>query len=323
MWTVPDKSEGDANIQSVLFQEYLELIIEGINGQNCVLSGLAITGGADMTPAVAKGAVLSNGTLFAIAAADVTIGTADATNPRIDLIVVNSSGALAVRAGTAAANPKPPARTANDVVIGAVYVPANDTSIETTKVTDMRVMRTTGPLVIFKETASKAQANSTSAVSIFNAAPSIPSGLLLAGRALRVRAVGGMLHNTTTTMTLTIEISYGGTTVFQDVTAAYGTTANADYKPWTLEFVLSAQANNNQRMGGFFAHGLQTAAAPNTGIGDIGADEILSTAPIGGADGGISVDSDAGNRTLDIQFTMSAASASHAWTCQSIIVELI
>ncbi len=119
-WTIPDDGEGDNTLQSLLFQEYLDVLVAGIQGIDCVLSGLAITGGADMTPAVAKGAVLSNGTMFAVAAADVTIGTADATNPRLDLIVVNSSGALAVRAGTAAANPKPPARTANDVVIGVV-----------------------------------------------------------------------------------------------------------------------------------------------------------------------------------------------------------
>src|SRR3990170_8575724 len=126
--TLPDKGEGDNDLQSVLFQEYLEVLVAGISGVDCVLSGLAVTGGADMTPAVAKGSVLSNKTMFAVAAADVTITTADATNPRLDLIVVTSAGALAVRAGTAAANPKPPARTANDVVIAIVYVPPTDTA---------------------------------------------------------------------------------------------------------------------------------------------------------------------------------------------------
>jgi hypothetical protein len=155
-WTIPDKGEADNDLQSILFQEYLEVLVEGINGRNCVLSGCAVTGGADMTPEVTKGAVLSNGALFAVAAGTATIGAADATNPRIDLVVVTSAGALAVRAGTAAATPKPPARTANDVVLAAVYVPANDTSIETTKITDMRVLREQGPIVVHKETASKA-----------------------------------------------------------------------------------------------------------------------------------------------------------------------
>jgi hypothetical protein len=320
-WTVPDKGEGDNDLQSILFQEYLDVLVAGISGIDCVLSGLAVTGGADMTPAVAKGAVLSNRTMFAVAAADVTIGAADATNPRIDLIVVNSAGALAVRAGTAAANPKPPARSTNDVVIAAVYVPANDTSIETSKITDMRVTPPF-PIVIEQETASKTQANSTAAVSLFNSVPSIPDGLFLSGRALRVRAFGNVLHNSATAMTLTVTISYGGTNIFSDATASYGTIADADRQPWFLDFTIMAQANNNQRMGGVFkAFGPTITNA--TGIGDIGVDEILANTPIGSATGGIAVDSDAGNRTLDIQFTMSAANAAHDWVCQGITVELM
>src|SRR3990167_793893 len=157
-WTIPDKGEGDSDLQSILFQEYLDVLIAGLAGVDCVLSGCAIAGGADMTPAVAKGAVLTNGVLFPVTAGDVTIPAADATNPRIDLIVVTSAGTKAVRQGTAAAAPKPPARTANDVVLGAVYVPANDTSIETTKITDMRIMRGGAtvaggaPIVVKKQT---------------------------------------------------------------------------------------------------------------------------------------------------------------------------
>jgi len=140
-WTIPDKGEGDNDIQSIAFQEHLDILVDGIGGRNCVIEGCAVTGGADMTPAVASGIVISNGVRFVVAGADVTVTTADGTHPRIDLIVVTSAGALAVRAGTAAAAPKPPARTSNDVVLAAVYVPASDTSIETTKLTDMRVMR--------------------------------------------------------------------------------------------------------------------------------------------------------------------------------------
>lgn len=141
-WTIPDKGEGDNDLQSILFQEYLEVLVAGLSGQDCVLDGCVVTGGADMTPAVAVGNVRSNGVVRAVTAGDVTIGAAHATNPRLDLIVVDSTGAKQVRAGTAAANPKPPARSANDVVLAAVYVPANDTSIETTKCIDMRVVRT-------------------------------------------------------------------------------------------------------------------------------------------------------------------------------------
>ena len=136
MWTVPDKGEGDNDIQSILFQEYLDILVEGLNGSNCVLSGGAVTPNALLVLDVAKAAVLSNNIMYAVAAATVNIISADATNPRIDLVVVTSAGALAVRAGTAAAAPKPPARTSNDVVIAAVYVPALDATIGAGQITE-------------------------------------------------------------------------------------------------------------------------------------------------------------------------------------------
>jgi hypothetical protein len=321
-WTIPDKGEGDNDLQSILFQEYLDVLVAGMSGIDCVLNGGAITGGADMTPAVAKCGVLSNRSMFAVAAADVTIGAADATNPRIDLVVVNSSGALAVRAGTAAASPKPPARTANDVVLGAVYVPANDTSIETSKIVDMRVTPPR-PTILLNQTTAKSQTASVAEVSIFNTAPTIPNGLLLAGRSLRVTARGNFLHNSTTTMTYTLIIKLGGTTIFNDATVALGTTAEADRIPWTLDFTISAHASDNIRMGGLFMSAVQTVVAPTTGTGDIGVDEILAAAPIGGAEGGITLDMDAANRTLDVTWTMSVNNANMGWTTQNVIVELI
>jgi hypothetical protein len=124
-------------------------------------------------------------------------------------------------------------------------------------------------------------------------------------------------------MTLTVAISYGGTNIFSDVTATYGTTADADRQPWWLDFTITAQANNSQRMGGFFS-AFGPTITNNTGIGDIGVDELLANAPIGSATGGIAVDSDAANRTLDVTLALSAISgSSHEWVCQGITVELI
>ena len=70
-FTIPDKGEGDSNTQSVFFQEYLDTLVAAMLPMpDGVLSGCGITGGADMTPAVAKGAVLSNGVLRPVAAGD-------------------------------------------------------------------------------------------------------------------------------------------------------------------------------------------------------------------------------------------------------------
>lgn len=320
MFTLPDKGEGDNDLQSILFQEYLEVVVAGINGLDCVLSGLAMTGGADMTPDVAKGAVLTNGVLKAVAAATVTVGTADATNPRIDLVVVTSGGALAVRAGTAAANPKPPARTANDVVIAAIYVPANDTSIGQSQITDMRVMRTQGPICIYKTTAAETTDTTTGVIEALNKANSgvtIPSGLFLSGRTLRVRLGGNMLLNSGTP-TVRVIILYGGTTMFSDISGA--ATADTDRLAWFIDFDIVAQANNDQSVNGMICiASLGAKTAPTTGIGDAWA-TAANDNPISGA---AAVDSDAADRKLSVQIQFNVSNSADQLVVETATVELL
>lgn len=326
MWTVPDKGEGDNDLQSILFQEYLEVLVAGINGLDCVLSGCAVTGGADMTPAVAKGAVLSNGVLFPVTAGDVTIGAADAANPRIDLIVVTSAGAKAVRAGTAAASPKPPARSANDVVLAAVYVPANDTSIETTKITDMRVMRTQGSITLYKTTTAEVTNNTAAAINILDKANGgvvIPSGLFLAGRMLRIRIGGNYLFNSGTP-TLTLAVIYGGTTMFADVSVA--SLADPDRGAWHLEAMIVAQGNADQALSGvLFLQPIEVArAAPTSGgPGDLAFANASNRLGSVNFAGSAAVDSDAADRTLQVQFTMNVANAANEIVVEGASVELV
>ncbi len=325
-WTIPDYGEGDSNIQSVLFQEYLDVLLAGIGGVDCVLSGLVVTGGADMTPAVAKGAVLSAGIMYAVAAADVTITTADATNPRLDLIVVTAAGALAVRAGTPAAAPKPPARTANDVVIAVVYVPANDTAIATSQISDMRVIRgganvgRGAPIIVHKTTTAETTNNSAAAIHVLkpsSSGVSIPSGLFLAGQILRVRVGGNLLINSGTP-TVTFIISYGGTTMFSDITAAW--TADADRAAWFIDFQVTAQGTSDQALSGqFMLSPIAAKTAPTTGIGDVGSSACFVT-PISGS---AAVDSDAANRLLAVTITMSVANAANEIVVETATVELI
>lgn len=313
-WTIPDKGEGDNDLQSVLFQEYLDVLVAGINGTDCVVSGCAVTGGADMTPEVAKGAVISNGTLFAVAATTATIGTADSTNPRIDLVVINSSGSVATRAGTAAASPKPPARTANDVVLAAVYVPASDTTIATTQLTDMRVIRDRD--ITLKRTTTAVVNNTTAAEQTY-ATITLPSGLFLAGKVVRLRCGGSYLFNSGTP-TWQVQLKYGGTTMFGDTTGV--ATADADRGVWGLDVLLVAQGNSDQEITGMFTAstvGAKTAAA--TGRGDIASTANLSTA-IGGS---AAVDSDAGNRDFVLTMTMNVSNASDEITCEGAVFELL
>lgn len=139
-FTVPDKGEGVSFDQSIMFQEYIDILVAGISGQDCVTSGCEVTAGTGLQLAVASGVVKSAGVGYTVGAATPTLGAAHATNPRFDLVVVNSSGAVAVRAGTASSTPMPPVKTANDVVLAVVYVPATLTTVLSGHIVDMRVL---------------------------------------------------------------------------------------------------------------------------------------------------------------------------------------
>jgi hypothetical protein len=108
-----------------------------------VISGCAVAqraAGANMSVDVAAGSVIVGATGAAVTAVNKTIGTADATNPRFDLITVNSSGTVSVTAGTAASNAVFPAIPASSVLLAAVYVPASATSVVTAQIVDKRVI---------------------------------------------------------------------------------------------------------------------------------------------------------------------------------------
>jgi hypothetical protein len=111
----------------------------------------------DATTAVASGAVSTNGTTTTISTSagtllredgtTVTIGAQanqalasapDATNPRIDLVLVNNgSGAVTQQAGTAAATPVIPRPTGDVTVLATVRVSANATTPAGVVITDV------------------------------------------------------------------------------------------------------------------------------------------------------------------------------------------
>ena len=302
-FTLPDKGEPTSNIQAILFQEYLDALVAGIQGIDCVLSGLVVTTNSNMVPSVAKGAVLSNNAMFAVAAGTATVTAADATNPRIDLIVITNAGAIAVRAGTAAAAPKPPARSANDVVIAAVYVAPSDTVIAAGDLTDLRVFHS--PPVLLKKVTSPVTINANATKQTL-ATITIPNGLFLSGKVIHCRMGGNLLANSGTP-TLIFTIDYGGSTIFADITAASATSAVRH--AWYLEFDLIAQANNDQALSGFIMiqQWATAVTAPTTGIaGEIGgttaATGQIITSIAGAA---LAIDSDAADRILVVSSTFN------------------
>jgi len=303
MYTIPDKGEALNDIQSIDFQQDWEIIVAGIDGKDCVLSGGACTeqGVPDMTVAVAKAAVLSNGVLFPVAAGNVTITAADATNPRLDYIVVTSAGAKAVRAGTPAAAPKPPDRSANDVVLAQVYIPANDTAITNSQIYSRRMMRTQGPIEIYKDITPVATNTSAAAITVFSLV--VPSGLFLAGKIIHIRCGGNWLHNSGTP-TLTITLSYGGTTVLA-VTTTATTVADPDRSTWIMDIDLVAQASNDQHMSGLFMYQVSAPSTPTTGIANANGQTASNF------NGSCAVDSDAADRTILITLTQSVSNVAN------------
>lgn len=142
-FTIPDKGEGLSDIQSILFQEYIDILVAGLSGETCVKTGCAVSAQAtpNMTIAIAAGTVRSASTEFVISAnPSVTITTADAANPRLDLVYISDSGFIATSVGTPNPTPKPAARPANSVILAVIYVPAGVTSISSNQITDLRAI---------------------------------------------------------------------------------------------------------------------------------------------------------------------------------------
>lgn len=84
-------------------------------------------------------AEMASGTSYNFAAAtNLALVTADATNPRIDLVYVSSDGVLSVVTGTPAATPAAPALPAGGISLAQVAVAAAATLITNADITDTR-----------------------------------------------------------------------------------------------------------------------------------------------------------------------------------------
>ena len=93
----------------------------------------------DMTVNAATGVIYTaDGKRFAPVATTVTISTADATNPRIDIIYVDSQGAISYLAGTPAASPVVPSVPTGGQKTYEINVAAGATSIAAANIVDRR-----------------------------------------------------------------------------------------------------------------------------------------------------------------------------------------
>jgi hypothetical protein len=118
----------------------------GVQSQTPVTNspGCAVTaqGTPDQTVAVAAGTARIGGRRVVVTAGNVSLLGADGTNPRIDIITVDTAGTLGHVDGAASADPVYPttAALAGKCVFAQVYRAAGDNTIETADITDKRVI---------------------------------------------------------------------------------------------------------------------------------------------------------------------------------------
>ncbi len=119
-----------------------EILLRAYQGTG-VLSGCAVT---ESSPAaqevdIASGVVVLAWEKITVSAqADKAVSAADGTNPRFDIISINSSGTAVVTAGTPAAQPEAPTIPASSVPLAFLYVPASDNTHADNQIVDKRVI---------------------------------------------------------------------------------------------------------------------------------------------------------------------------------------
>jgi hypothetical protein len=143
----------------------------------------------------------------------------------------------------------------------------------------------------------------------------VPGGTLGTDRILRFKSAGRWSNASGANRTVTIAISYGGTTLYSDISAALATGSTTG---WNIEFELIANnSTTSQKLIGVIMIG--STGAVTTGVtGDIATDEITSNAMIVGNNGSIN---SATNQTLDVSVTFNGAGIT--WTKHYHTLELL
>lgn len=195
-----------------LLRTDIAVIVAGSNGTGVVssaagaLSGCGVTaqGSPNMTVAVAGCTVRIVQSVATVTSGSVTITTANPSSPRIDLIVVNTSGTKAAVAGTPATVPDAPNIPADSVVLAFVRVPAGGTAVDNSMITDKRIPIQTAPLAVASGGTALASGTSggvlgfTGATTLASSGALTGSAIVLGGGAGATPTALGSLGTTTT-----------------------------------------------------------------------------------------------------------------------------
>lgn len=147
-FTIPNEATAGFGDQSEIDKVDFDILVAAYAATG-VVSGCGVTaqGAPNMTVAVASGVCYFAGVRTTITGGNSTVGAADATLDRYDLICATSAGSFTTVAGTPAANPVFPDIPASRVVLAAVYVPATTTAIDSTRIVDKRIVLGLTPIV--------------------------------------------------------------------------------------------------------------------------------------------------------------------------------
>ncbi len=206
---LPNRPDAFDKEQAAPDSQNWEFILAGLQ-RTGVISGCAVTESspAAQTIDVAVGVVSLAGSKITVSAQpDVAVSAADGTNPRKDLISVNSSGTVVVTAGTAADPPAIPVTPANNVEIGLLLVPATDNTHADEQINDTRVLLDDIPDVDHRfvdtdngnDTTGDGLSWLSAYLTVQKAHDDLPTGALVAGGTIWVR---GVVTETDATITL-------------------------------------------------------------------------------------------------------------------------
>lgn len=149
-FTQPNSVAATHTEQAYGFGQELEEIANasGLFPRKCVLYGALVTDNATgLQIDVSEAVLLREGNLYYEPLTQgIAASTADGSNPRIDYVVYDVSGAaFQINAGTAAASPVPPAVDADQILLAELYIPASATTLTTGNIIDKRLIGTTPP----------------------------------------------------------------------------------------------------------------------------------------------------------------------------------
>ena len=121
------------SLQSVSFQRARQGTVLAASG-----TGLQVTASSGMTVAIAAGTYFLGGKTIVYAGANVTADTADPTNSRYDVVVLDINGTASIVKGTAAASPTVPLYKDDVMPVAILVITANDATIASGDIIDVR-----------------------------------------------------------------------------------------------------------------------------------------------------------------------------------------